>query len=165
MLVQHYAIIPGRLLAGEYPGNRDSAIARQRVNSLIDAGVRSFIDLTHPIDGLQPYQPLFENMGKEFHYVRLSIPDMSVPQSDDVMHGILARIRSELAAGRTVYFHCWGGIGRTGTVAGCWLREQGLDGRAALTKVQSLYATLPKAKGKHPYSPQTPAQCAFVEDW
>lgn len=165
MPVQHYAIIPGRLFAGEYPGDPDPAVASKRLVSLIDKGVRSFIDLTHPIDGLRPYQPLLEQLGEEIHYAQLSIPDMGVPQSQDVMQGILERIRSELAAGRTVYFHCWGGIGRTGTVAGCWLREQGLAGSAALAKVQSLYATLPKSKGKHPYSPQTPAQCAFVEGW
>lgn len=33
-----------------------------------------------------------------------------------------------LAAGQTVYVHCYGGIGRTGTVVGCWLVRHGLSG-------------------------------------
>ena len=35
-------------------------------------------------------------------------------------------------AGRRVYVHCRAGIGRTGTVIGCYLAEQGLDGPAAV---------------------------------
>ena len=49
---------PGRLLAGEYPGHRDPVRARRKVDVLVDAGVRTFVDLTTPDDPLDPYQPL-----------------------------------------------------------------------------------------------------------
>ncbi|MFZ5949388.1 MAG: fused DSP-PTPase phosphatase/NAD kinase-like protein [Candidatus Rifleibacteriota bacterium] len=30
-----------------------------------------------------------------------------------------------MAAGKPVYVHCWGGLGRTGVVVGCWSRRHG----------------------------------------
>jgi hypothetical protein len=34
------------LLAGTYPGSKDDAEARGKVQALLDAGVRTFVDLT-----------------------------------------------------------------------------------------------------------------------
>jgi protein tyrosine/serine phosphatase len=79
----------------------------------------------------------------------------------------MAAIRDAIEAAPAVYIHCWGGIGRTGTVAGCWLRECGYDPEAALEKVQLLYSNhMPKAKaGQYPQSPQTAAQKDYVRQW
>jgi hypothetical protein len=42
-------LVPGtRLIAGEYPGARDSAEAKRRLDALLYAGVQTFIDLTAP---------------------------------------------------------------------------------------------------------------------
>ena len=49
-----YWIIPAKLLAGEYPGARDSQEARQRLRKFLNAGVRHFIDLTE-VGELEPY--------------------------------------------------------------------------------------------------------------
>ena len=38
---------------------------------------------------------------------------------------ILDAIDDDLAGGHNVYVHCWGGVGRTGTVVGCWLIRHG----------------------------------------
>ena len=40
-----------------------------------------------------------------------------------------------LAGGRTVYLHCRGGIGRTGTVLGCYLVRQGQTAEEALASI------------------------------
>lgn len=42
------------------------------------------------------------------------------------MHQILDAMDSSIDAGLPVYVHCWGGIGRTATVVGCWLRRRNL---------------------------------------
>jgi len=166
MTVQHYAIIPGQLFAGEYPGHFDPEEAVSRLSALADEGVKTFIDLTPTDDPLEPYEDLLPSAGTGLRYFRHPIRDMDVPKSAEVMHGILNRIREELAAGNPCYFHCWGGIGRTGTVAGCWFREQGLGPEEALEAVQALYATMPKSKGRsHPYSPQTGVQYDYVRNW
>jgi hypothetical protein len=41
-----YWVVPGKLLAGEYPGAFDSEEARRRLRRFLRAGVRHFIDLT-----------------------------------------------------------------------------------------------------------------------
>ncbi|MFD0895213.1 hypothetical protein KBB96_00355 [Luteolibacter ambystomatis] len=164
MTVEHYTIVPGKLFAGEYPGSSDPAIASTRLASLVDEGVRTFLDLTPVEDPLEPYEERLADLMPGLRYFRHPIPDMGVPHSPMVMRGILDRIADETAAGNPVYFHCWGGIGRTGTVAGCWFREQGLGPDEALATVQQLYSALPKVR-RHPTSPQTPVQFDYVRRW
>lgn len=160
-----YWLIEGQLLAGEYPGHWDEVIARDQLNRLLDAGIRSFIDLTETTDPLEPYEEqlrvLAAERGIDVNYQRLPIRDMDVPSSER-MREILDAIEEELAAGRQVFFHCWGGIGRTGTVAGCWLREQGRSCDEALARIGELRAPTPDGWKD---SPQTDAQRSFVRTW
>ena len=72
---------------------------------------------------------------------------------------MLDQIDGCLADGTPVYVHCWGGIGRTGTVIGCWLARNGFPGQAALDRIAELRAGTPDAYKR---SPETPAQRAFV---
>jgi protein-tyrosine phosphatase len=65
---------------------------------------------------------------------RLPIRDFSVPGEDELRR-ILNTIDDALEYGRTVFVHCRGGIGRTGTVLGCWLRRHGHSAEEALAKL------------------------------
>ena len=160
-----YWLIEGQLLAGEYPGASDEDRARSKLEALLHAGIRSFIDLTEPADLLEPYEPLVReiagDLGTEVAYQRIAIRDMSIP-TVEVMAAIQTAIESDLAAGRPVYFHCWGGIGRTGTVAACWLSEQGHSSDRALDMLKTLRASTPDG---HRESPQTREQREFVRNW
>ncbi len=60
--------------------------------------------------------------------------------------------------------HCWGGIGRTGTVVGCYLVHRGLTGEAALARLAAWWRTVPKS-ALYPRSPQTDEQVAYVLGW
>jgi protein-tyrosine phosphatase len=95
------------------------------------------------------------------------IPDMGVPASEEVMATIMNVVRGSITTGSAVYVHCWGGIGRTGTVVGCWLRECGLGPDEALARVQHLYAThMPKSKDvRYQESPQTREQKVYIRSW
>ena len=57
--------------------------------------------------------------------------------------------------------HCYGGIGRTGTVVGCWLIEQGAAGDDPIATIAELRANI---RFRRP-SPETREQIAFVRDW
>jgi hypothetical protein len=142
-------ILPGRLLAGEYPGSLDSAKAAHKRQVLLDAGVSSFVNLTEAGElagggqPLEPYHPVIcaeaESRGlAPPRHARFPIPDTNVI-ADAGYDRILEYIRQELADNQVVYFHCWGGKGRTGTVAGTWLIEsEGLDYESTLRRLREL---------------------------
>jgi predicted protein tyrosine phosphatase len=168
-------VVPGALLAaGEYPGSAPGTSAPEAVAKLeafLDAGSTAFVDLTDPVDGLEPYAPalaeLAAHRGLELYYEQLTIRDMRVC---DVPHmrRVLDAIDGRLAEGRGVYVHCWGGIGRTGMVVGCWLIRHGHSPEDALAELERLFRSMSAGKvRKHERwgSPQTEAQRTFVRAW
>ena len=168
MIPEHYPVEAGKIFAGEYPGARSSERAGARLKCLADMGIRTFVDLTAIADDMAPYEDLLAahagpDGAPQRHWK--PIDDMSVPDSPEAMREILEIIRESHVAGRPVYIHCWGGIGRTGTVVGCWLRERGLGPDEALAEVSRLYrGNMAKSKW-NPDSPQTARQREFVRKW
>lgn len=160
-----YWVVPGKFLAGEFPGNSDETFTRRRLTTLLEAGVDTFIDLTEA--GEQPsYDQLLhllsaisENLT---HYRRQEIRDFDVPDPQQ-MKMILDAIDDAMGQDHVVYLHCRGGIGRTGTVVGCWLARHGEPGEIALERLANLRNTI------EPYfradSPETEAQRSMVRLW
>ena len=92
------------------------------------------------------------------------IADGHVPRSREEMARILDAIDEALGDGRTAYLHCWGGVGRTGTVVGCWLVRHGRTGDEALAQIAEWWQGVEKAY-RQLRSPETPQQHAYVRDW
>lgn len=168
-----YWVIPGRFLAGYYPGDRQKEIMTLKLQGLLDRGIRCVINLMETNerdhDGLPfvDYEPELKKMAKAnrdspMACHRMPIRDLDVP-SHEFMSQILDRIDASLAEIRSVYVHCWGGRGRTGTVVGCWLVRHGIaEGESALDKIQELRRSDAKA---HWPSPEMPAQIRMVLSW
>jgi hypothetical protein len=160
-----YWLVPGRLLAGEYPGAKVKDDARRKLRSFLNAGVDFFLDLTEENEGLEPYAPLLQEeamrLDRKVVYQRLPLPDMDTPTTER-MREIQQAITSALDDGRTVYVHCWGGIGRTGTVIGCYLVEHEVTDTEALAEIQRRRRG---TKDGWKRSPETPAQVDFVKRW
>lgn len=153
--VHAWWVEPGRLLAGEYPGHPDPARARQKVDLLVDAGVRTFVDLTTSADRLAPYQPLVAEIAAarqiDVGHEQFPIPDLDVV--DDHRYDDVAKTIEQGLARGTVYVHCWGGIGRTGTVIGCVLAEEGLDYDGIIERLGTLRSGSRKAGRSAPEMP------------
>jgi len=157
------------LLAGEYPAGVDIRSTREKLAHLLDAGISVFIDLTEHFE-LPPYDAILKEeaaaRGLSVEHVRMSIRDANVTTVRH-MREILAQIGRHAQANRAAYVHCWGGVGRTGTVVGCHLVEQGQTGDEALAEVARLFATMSREKlTNHPDgSPETDEQKAMIRAW
>ncbi|KAF8433733.1 protein-tyrosine phosphatase-like protein [Boletus edulis BED1] len=159
-----------QLLACEYPWSPFES--SQKLDKLLAAGVRTFIDLTESGE-LSPYSPHLPDLAhahdipvSEIEYHQFPIQDRSLPESTEFMFSILDVLRDNERRGRVAAVHCRGGIGRTGMVIGCWLVESALakSGEEALRIIAALWQTVEKCK-RYPHSPETGPQCQFVKNF
>jgi len=85
--------------------------------------------------------------------LRLPIPDGGVLPSPAPVREVVTAIHAAALAGTNTVIHCRGGLGRAGTVGGCYLKHIGKND-------DEVFATLRK---RHTTScPETAAQREFV---
>ncbi|MFO7839008.1 MAG: protein-tyrosine phosphatase family protein [Desulfosalsimonadaceae bacterium] len=167
-----YWVIPGLFLAGEYPGAAQPEAAREKLGRLLDAGVRQIINLMEPHETnfsgnvFVPYEDILHELARQRNISagvrRFSIPDMRTP-GPGKMRQILDTIDSRLARQIPVYVHCLGGLGRTGTVVGCFLLRRGMaHAEDVLEQITRLRSNEPLA---HLPSPEAGIQREFIRRW
>lgn len=163
-----YWLVEKRVLAGPYPGDLDKREAWRKLGALLDAGVTCFVDLTEEGEGsppLEPYAALLRKVAKDrgvdVTHIRMPIRDVDVP-TEWQLRATLDVIRRANDASQTVYLHCWGGVGRTGTVGACHLIEAGHPPELVLERLAAYRAETERADR---VSPETAAQRAVVEAW
>ncbi len=163
---ESYWVIPGRFLAGEYPGGFNRERVRLRMDACLDAGLNTFINLTGP-DELPPYLPVLleeaELYNRKIEAIHLPIRDFGLPSREEMIT-ILDTIDAMLGQNRNVYLHCWGGIGRTGTTVGCYLVRHGMTGEQSLAQLAQWWDDDPR-RAYYPRTPETNEQVQFVREW
>jgi ADP-ribosyl-[dinitrogen reductase] hydrolase len=87
-------------------------------------------------------------------WIHFPVPDMWVPADTNAAHKLVSRILRTLERGGNVVVHCWGGLGRAGTIAASCLVARASSPAQAIALVR---ATRPGAV-------QTAAQEQFVRD-
>jgi protein tyrosine/serine phosphatase len=167
-----YWVVPGRLLAGSYAGDTPEERQERRLRRFLQAGMRTFINLMEPhetnrrgepfLDYAQHVALLAAEMGVAARCVRHAIRDFSVPKEHEMVE-ILDTIDSGLGEGG-VYVHCWGGIGRTGTVVACWLLRHGRARADDVFDVLQRLRRMDRERG-HVSSPENDVQQRFVLEW
>ena len=167
-----YWVRSKKLLAGSYPGSRDPREALEKLRGLLQCGVRRVVNLMeedekdHGGEDFVPYEMtligLARDGGVDLDCIRYPIRDGGVP-SIEKMVAILDDIDHAIDHGKPVYVHCWGGVGRTGTVIGCYLARHGIAvGQACLELIQELRRNDPMAAR---ISPETDEQRWMVGSW
>ena len=154
------------------PGRRADGNSNRSPRSSNDAGIDRFVNLSQDYPGgtdrhLTHYDSHVESHAEVGRY---PIRDVYIP-TEELMVEILDVVDNDLAAGHNIYVHCWGGVGRTGTVVGCWLIRHGY---ATATDVLEVISDLrigdagrgPNAgRGETRESPETLEQFDFVVGW
>ena len=153
-----YWVVPGKLLAGEYPRDPGEESSLTKLTRLTESGVSAFIDLTQEGE----FYPYTQWLGAETHQ-RFPIVDSSVPESRELATAVLDAIDEHIGQGRTVYLHCRWGIGRTGTILGCWLARHGHTGAGALARLNELWQHCPESR--HWDCPDTREQERYILNW
>ena len=160
-----YWVVPKKFLAGPYPSSGNLKDVRLKVNELMGLGVTSFLDLTEPGEkGLNSYAPILNEGQMEWgavEYHRMPIADFDIP-TFEIMEQILSIINKAMNDGKVLYVHCFAGIGRTGTVIGCYLAERGFRGEESLLELDRLHKG---TRFEGAISILTMDQLNFVKNW
>ena len=163
---ESYWVTPGRFLAGQYPGGFERDKVRLRMDKFLEAGLDTFLDLTNPNE-LPPYESILNEQArlyeKNVRHLRFSITDFGLP-SRNGMTATLDALDAAIHEGRNIYLHCWAGVGRTGTVVGCYLVRHGMSGAQALAQLAEWWKTDPR-RDRFKRSPETDEQVKFILDW
>ena len=152
-----------RVLAGEYPGENDDSITRQRLSLLAEAGVGTIIDLTAEGE-LQSYEPHLPAIAADLGVALRRLPHpisnlgVTTPEHYD---RIIADIEQGLATGRKVFVHCRFGVGRTGTVVGIWHVHRGAAPAEAFERIREARKGTTREGWR---SPETHRQITAVEE-
>jgi protein tyrosine phosphatase len=155
-----YWVVPGKFLAGYYPGSRDPLTAQRKLEGLLEHGIRQVINLMeeheHNFSGetFIPYEQQLEDIAEKadipLKLVHMPIRDTDVPTVEGMV-AILDEIDRTIRQNPCVYLHCWGGRGRTGTAVAC-----SLDLLSTLRQNDPI---------SHLSSPETEIQAQFVRSW
>jgi hypothetical protein len=152
-----------RLLAGPLPTAPDREGLRTSVRGLLEAGVRTVIDLRTAAEP-PGIRSLFEKLASDDVAAWASFPILNgAAPTSALLELILDTIDAQIARERGVYVHCAGGRGRTGTVIACWWIRHGLfESEQALEELEQRRQGLPNG---HMPSPETSAQFRLVRSW
>lgn len=163
-----------RLFAGEYPGAKNPEECKLKVCNITWHGFNHFYDLTEEGE-LTPYNCYLQ---PQQNHRRFPIADCSIPADTASVRRLIEEILyfaqhedSYYGKEGKTYIHCWGGVGRTGTIVACiyayLLKDKGLDAEEIYSlALQRLYDSFQRCpKSKYRPIPDTQEQKMFIKQF
>jgi len=136
-------VIPGRLLCGRSPGD----MSAKDIMEIVKAGVDTFVNLQESYQeyGCTDYRQVLQSSASQSFpphdvtFLHCPIPDFGVLTDKDFI-AFISELKRALENERTLYIHCFGGHGRTGTVVLNLLEVvYGVDRKKAMDKLRGYH--------------------------
>jgi len=143
--------------AGEYPFERQSKNGIPKLNSLIDFGITTIIDLTS--EPLTQYSRHLPDTCTRLHFPTddYTCPDFSTLKK---IHTIIDEASGR---GERIYVHCKGGHDRTGVVVATWFIHAGYSPSLAKQKFHEVF--VPPVRGRYPHQPLIETKWKILEQY
>jgi len=124
------------------------------LQALVAAGVTVLVGLLEERELKRALADLYPRAAAAgLEVLRLPIADGHIPEDRATVDALLEQIEARVAEGKRIVIHCMGGLGRTGTIAGCYLMRGGLP----LADVLAMLAEV-----RDPLCPENSAQRAYI---
>lgn len=131
----------GRLILSGHPAALPGLSAEQAVAHYARLGARTLLTLLRPEElralALEHLQALCTLNGLEWQHAPITDHQAPDPGFESWWATHAPRLHQQLDQGAAVAIHCWGGKGRTGTIAARILVERGLAPDAAMAAVRA----------------------------
>ena len=157
--IQNSYMVMDRVYAGEYPRDLDEQKSTEKIKQFERFGITHFIDLTEEGE-LRPYDQM---LASPIQHIRFPIQDVSIPANIESVKDLIGQIHGILNESdrNKVYIHCWGGVGRTGTIVGCLLSHQhNYDFEETMNALTRAFSDCPKSAYRE--TPETKEQRDFI---
>jgi len=116
-------LIEGKVGGCDYISDRDAG-------DLESLGIKAVLSLT--------WRSPFRNSAPDgIVHLHLPFADMAAPGEEQLDRAV-AFIQENVDAGRPTLVHCVAGLGRTGTVLGCYLVTRGVPAEEAIVRVRAI---------------------------
>ena len=147
-----------RIYAGEYPATANETLGREELSRFLNFGITHFIDLTECAE-LSPYHQWLPD---DCCYIRHAVKDCGTPRSMHEVKELLETIIETIKENKNakIYIHCRGGIGRTGTIVGCYYAMLFKNYTLANNLLQKQFSQCPKSYYRR--TPETLEQRQFI---
>jgi len=130
----------GRLILSGHPAALPGRTAEQAVSHYARLGAGTLLTLLRPEElhalGLEHLEVLCASNGLEWRHAPISDHQAPDPGFESWWSRHAPGLHQQLDEGKAVAIHCWGGKGRTGTIAARILIERGLAPEAAIAAIR-----------------------------
>lgn len=151
-------VIPGKLMQGAYPGDKDLQLHKDKLDAILDSGVTTFVSLMEENETkkFRPYKDYVKEKRPHTKFLNIPVPDHGITTDEKILQ--LAKYVADMikTSDEVFYVHCWGGHGRSGTLVAIILTQLGYSVEDALFLVRKKH--MERLYNGNVLSPQTKRQ-------
>lgn len=108
--------------------------------------------------------PYHQFLNDQCSHTRFPIRDVSIPDECKSVYELMEKLELVLTnPSSKIYIHCWGGVGRTGVIVGCYYVYHDETYKQAISHLRERFKQCPKSE--HRQTPETRDQEEFIKDF